>query len=316
MKTSRRALLALFPALIACPASAFPERSVTLVVPAPPGGALDFGARLLAGPLGQELGTSVVVENRSGGNGSLATQAVRGRVDGHTLLFGYSGFVSALPALTDTPALDATLEPVGLVMEAPHLIVVPQDGPADLGGLLAAARARPGGLNYGSSGIGSVPHLATELICARAGIRMEHVAYRGSGPLVQDLLAGRVQVTVISPVSVLGHIQAGRLRAIAVASPRRLEILPAVPTAAEGGLPSLDVDAWYGVYAAAGVPGPVKARLAAALERSVANEGFARAVRGQGAVPRWQEGPALASRAAEELRMWTALARANNIRAE
>lgn len=315
-QTTRRAALALAGLAPAWPARAFPDRPVTLVVAAPPGGANDFAARTLAVPLGAALGQPVVVESRAGGNGALAQQAVaRARPDGHAVLFSYSGFISALPALSDPPALDATIEPVAMVMEAPHLVVVaPGVAAADLAGLLALARARPGALNYGTPGIGSVPHLATELLAARAGIRLEHVPYRGSGPLVQDLLAGRIELTVATPVSVLGHVRAGRLRALAVAGPNRIAALPDVPTAAEAGLPGLDADAWFGCHVARGTPGAVAARLAEAVEACVAAEAFRRAVAEQGAVPRFLPGPALQARAERELREWTELARANSIR--
>lgn len=318
VRLARRALATLALAAAAGAAHAFPDRPVTIVVPAPPGGANDFAARTLAVPLAAELGVPVVIENRAGGNGALAAGAVtRGRPDGHTLLFGYSGFISALPALGDAPALDPGLEPVGLVMEAPHVFVVPAAlDVADLPALVARARARPGTLNYGSPGIGSVPHLATELFAARIGARMEHVAYRGSGPLLQDLLAGRIQLYVTTPVSVLGNLRDGRLRALAVAGPNRVAVLPEVPTADQAGLPGFSADAWFGLYVATGTPAATVARLSRAAEASVATEGFRRAVADQGAVPVWQDGATLRRRAADELRDWTALARANGIRAE
>jgi tripartite-type tricarboxylate transporter receptor subunit TctC len=312
------ALALLLAGLPPATAQTFPERPLTLMVPAPPGGANDFAARLVARALGARLGQNVVVENRSGANGALAAGVVaRARPDGHTLLFAYSGFVSALPALTDTPALDPALVPVALVMEAPHLFVVPRAMPAEnLSAFLAMARAAPGRLNYASPGLGSVPHLATEALRAWAGIDLVHVAYRGSGPILQDLLSGRVQLYLTTPISVAGPLREGSLRALAIAAGARHPHWPEVPTAAEAGLPGFTVEAWFGIQAPAGTPAAVIDRLARDLDAVVAAPEYRRAVEEQGAVARWMGPAELGRRAEREMAEWTALARANNIRME
>jgi len=295
------------------------DRPTRIVVGFAAGGTTDITARVVAEGVATSFGHRAAVDIRTGASGFIAAEYVaRSRADGGTVLLCPMGPMTIspeLPGMNLPIDVGADLVPVANVVRSSFVVVTGANSPhRTLEELIAAARARPGALNYGTPGIGSVPHLATELLAARAGIRLEHVPYRGSGPLVQDLLAGRIELTVATPVSVLGHVRAGRLRALAVAGPNRIAALPDVPTAAEAGLPGLDADAWFGCHVARGTPGAVAARLAEAVEACVAAEAFRRAVAEQGAVPRFLPGPALQARAERELREWTELARANSIR--
>jgi tripartite-type tricarboxylate transporter receptor subunit TctC len=315
----RRTLLAL---TLASPtvarAQGFPSRPISLVVGSVPGATMDFSARMLAEGLAQQLGGTVVVENRAGGNGALAQQAVaRAPKDGHALLYEYSGFAVGLPALGPSPRLNGELVPIAATFETPHVFAVPPSlGVATLAEFLALVRSRPGRLNYGSPGIGSVQHLGMELLKHRLGLDMTHVPYRGSAPAITDLVAGRLDVYLASPPSVGTFIQAGTLRALAIASTQRHPALPDVPTSQEAGLPDFVVDAWFGIFAGAGTPAPIIARLEAAARTVAESPRFVQASREQGAFARFTGAAALQARMERELAEWVALARAAGIRPE
>jgi tripartite-type tricarboxylate transporter receptor subunit TctC len=252
--------------------AAYPEdRPITLIVGVPPGGAVDVLARLLAAKLGAQLGKSVVVVNRPGGSFAVSVNAMRSaRPDGHTLLFANGGYavVSALPKAGFDIAAD--FAPVSGVATGPLLLIARRDMPGDLGALTRLARENPGKLTFGSGGIGTLFHLAGELFQKQADIRMLHVPYSGSGPAYQDMLAGRLDLMFDTTAAVVGQINAGQLRGIAVATPRRLDVLPAIPTFAETGLPGFDPSQWFGLVAPAGTAPDIVARLAAEVATAVA----------------------------------------------
>ena len=248
----------------------WPDKPITMIVPAPPGGGTDIVARLYADLLSQELGQQVIVDNKGGGNGNVGTAIVaRAKPDGYTLLMQYSAYHSANPALIK----DLNWKPdefTGVAMGAigPHVIVVAKKVPVtDLKGFIAYARANPGKLNYASVGQGSVPHLGGVLLNKAAGMDLTHVPYKGSGPATADLVAGQVELMVVTPPSVSGHIRSGAVKALALASDQRLPAFPDIPTTAEAGLAGFILDGWFALFAPAGTPQPIVDRLNAAMRK-------------------------------------------------
>lgn len=275
----RRWLLALAAALAACALAAtaagagFPARPLRLIVPFAPGGTNDILGRIVAGELAPRLGQPVVVDNRPGANMVVGSEIVaRAAPDGHTLLIVSAGF-AVNPALSRKLPYDSERDfaPVGLVGGGPYLLVVHPAVPArTVAELVAWVKARPGEVNYASVGAGSPPHLAAELFKLLAGLEMQHIAYKGGGAVIPDLTAGRVSLFFGSIATLRPHLDAGRLRAIAVTTRARSPALPAVPTFIESGLSDYEVNGWYGLLAAGGTPraivGRLNAELRAALE--------------------------------------------------
>ena len=297
-----------------------PGRPITLVVPTAAGGTTDFAARLLAEPLGQRLGRPIVVDNRAGANGVIGTQAVtRARPDGHTLLVQYSGYHVGTPAVVRNIGWDPLkdLAPVALLMDAPQVLLAHPSVPArTLAELVAHAKANPGKLNYASSGNGSMQHLGTELLKQRAGIDLVHVPYRGTGPVMQDLVSGRVQLFLTTPPPAVPFLRSGQLRALALAARERHPALPEVPTADEAGLPGFVVEAWFAVFAPASTPAPFVERLAAEVSAITATPEFRAKAEEQGAVVRPMTPAELGARVERELSEWAEVVRAGNITAD
>ena len=263
----RRTLLALGAAL---PLPAIAQaRPIRLIAGSAPGGSIDAVARVVAAPLGERLGASVVVENRGGAGGTLAFEPVaRATPDGTTLVLSHMGalVINPLvqPELNLHPFRD--LAAVSLVCDVLTVLVVPAQRPwRSLGDLIAAARARPGALSWGSVGIGSSQWLAATQLDRTAGLATTAVTYRGGAPAALDLLAGRLDYMFSTTPVALPHVREGKLRALAVPTPARVPVFPEVPTVAESGFPGFDVRSWYGVLATAGTPRPVIERLNAAL---------------------------------------------------
>jgi len=268
---ARRSLLRAAPLALLAPAPAraqdpWPARSLRIIVPFAAGGGADAVARALAQKLQEGLGQQVVVDNRPGGAGNIGTEAAaRAAPDGTTMLLtGPSHVINAY--LFRALPFDAVrgFLPVSLLTSAPYVLAAAPSLPQrDLAGLIAAARAAPGTISYGSAGNGTAGHLAMEMIKAAAGIDMVHVPYRGSPALLTDLMAGRVAVAFDNIISSSGAIAAGQLRALAVSGARRAPALPNVPTVAEAALPGFDVTVWQGALLPAGTDPAIAARLAA-----------------------------------------------------
>ena len=238
-------------------AATFPDRSLRLVVPYPPGGGTDIVARAVGQKLAEAWKQNVVIDNRGGASGNIGTELVaRATPDGYTLLIVISAFTvnpSIFKQLPWDPVRD--FAPVSKVGSSAYVLVVHPGVPArSVSQLIALARAEPNALSFASSGIGSPLHLAGELLKTRANINMVHVPYKGAGPAIVDLLAGRVQVLFGSSVTMLPHIRNGRLRALATTSAKRVPAAPEIPTMAEAGVPDSEVDGWYGILDPAGTP--------------------------------------------------------------
>lgn len=294
-----------------------PDRPVTLVLPTGAGGTTDIAARMLAEALAPRLGQPVLVENRAAGNGVVAAQAVlRAPRDGHTLLVSYSGYLTATPALIpDLPySPQRDLVAVAPLMDTPHAIVVHPSVPArSLAELADYARAHPG-FDYAASGIGSVQHIGAELWRLRAGVPpMTVVQYRTVTAGITDLLAGRVKLFVTTIPPVAQFIRDGQLRAIALTDAQRSASLPQVPTAAEAGMPGLEVSTWNAVMAAAGTPAPIVERLRAEVTAFLALAATQRRMAEMGARP--GAGDVMA-RVAREYAETVVVVREGGIRAE
>ena len=255
-------------------AQSFPDRPITLVVPNPPGGLVDTSARLLSEPLTRVIGQTVVVDNKPGASGNIAYQYVaNAKPDGYTLLISYSGYHVGNPALMDKLPWDPIKDfsPIALLTVSTNVIAVHPSVPVNnLKEFIAYAKANPGKLNYASQGNGSVSHIGTEMFKQTTGVDMVHVPYKGSGPAIQDVLAGQVQVFISTPPSVMQHVQSGKLKGLAVTGKNRHPGMPNVPTTAEAGLPSFQLESWVGLFAPAGTPAPIVAKLTDSVKKSLA----------------------------------------------
>lgn len=285
----RHLLLATGAAALAAPgfslAQAWPARPVRLVVPFPPGGLIDTMARLISTRLAQELGQPVVIDNKPGAGGNIgAAEVARAAPDGYTLLM-------ASPPLTISPALYARLPyrpeqiaPVGLIGRVPNVLLVnPKSGINSVAELVARAKKSPGKLNYASNGNGTSLHLSAELFKNTTSTFITHIPYRGAAQAVTGLIAGEVDMMFENLPSVLGQIQGGNVKALAVTTRRRNKALPAVPTLVESGLTEFDVSAWYGVATPSGTPAGVVTRVAQALEKISHEPEIVRAMESRGA---------------------------------
>ena len=245
-------------------AQGWPSRPIRMVVPLSPGGFADVPGRILAARLSSLLGYNVFVENRPGAGGTIGADFVaKSAPDGHTLLFTGTPHVIS-PWIYRKLPYDALkdFEPVALVASGPYVLVVnPQLSVNSVRELMAAARAQPGKIDYASSGNGSAQHLVSALFASMAGIELNHVPYKGSGPAMQDLLGGQVKVSFAGIPNVLPHVKAGRLRALAVSTPRRAPDLPEVPTVAEAGVPGYEATLWLNLAAPPGTPAEIVQRL-------------------------------------------------------
>lgn len=243
----------------------FPSKPVHIIVPFPPGGPTDYAARLISQRLPKLLGQPVIVENRTGGAGITATDYVaKSPADGHTLLVATVGVMVIAPHLFNNLPYDTIRDfsPITNLVSGPAVLVVHPSVPVhSLNELIALAKAKPGYLTYGSTGLGQISHLNGELFKLRAGVDILHVPYKGAAPLLPELLGGQVSMNFMVTVDGLNYIRAGRLRALAVTSLHRLPLLPEVPTMDESGLKGYDVSNWNGIWAPAKTPPAVVAQL-------------------------------------------------------
>ncbi|MFO1221186.1 MAG: tripartite tricarboxylate transporter substrate binding protein [Burkholderiaceae bacterium] len=318
----KRQLLAVAIALAAFGAHAdnWPSRPITLVVPSAPGGSTDVSARLIGEPLARALGQPVVIDNKPGASGNLGTEAVaRAAPDGYTLLMQYSGYHVGNPALFAqikwNPVKD--FAPVALVMRAPHVLAVSGTLPVGNVNELAAYGQKNGkGLFYASSGNGSIQHIAGELLARQLKIPLTHVPYKGAGPAVNDLLGGQVDIFVTTPPSVIGHVNGGRIKALAYTADKRHPSMPSVPTSAEAGLPGYLVDSWFAVFAPAKTPPEIVGRLTAEIKTIVESDTYRKKMDEQGAFAAYMDPPALGRFINYELELWSRVIKSANIKAD
>ena len=253
-------------------AQPYPSKPITLIVPNPPGGFVDASARILSDSLAKVTAQTIVVDNRGGGSGNVAYQAVaRANPDGYTLLNSYSAYHVGNPNLTPKlPWSQKDFVSVALITVATNVVAVHPSVPANnLGEFIKYVKANPGKLSYASQGNGSLSHIGTEMFKLQTQTSMVHIPYRGSGPALQDVLSGQVQVFITTPPSVMGQIQAGKLKGLAVAGKSRHPGLPGVPTTAEAGLKGFELEAWVGIFAPAGTPADVVAKLSGQIKAAL-----------------------------------------------
>jgi tripartite-type tricarboxylate transporter receptor subunit TctC len=309
--------IACLAALIAAPppdaaAQSFPNRPPHLVVPYAPGGVLDFSGRLLAKTMGDAMGQQIVVDNRPGAGGVIGTEAVvHAAPDGYTMLL-MDPAIAVNPSLLKAVPYDVLkdLQTIGMVGSSPLVLVVPAASPArDLGSLIAYAKSRPSPLTFGSAGIGTTPHMAGELLRLSAGIELTHIAYKGMGPAVTDLIAGQVDMAFASITAALPFIQDGKLRGLATTGTSRSSALPDLPTVAEAGIAGFEVDLWLALFGPADLPRPMLDRLNQELRNALAVPALVEGMARVGVAPRPGTPEAGTAFVAAELEKWRRVVR-------
>ncbi len=326
MKTNRKQFTALaLSALAGClcgsalAQSTYPAKTITMVVPTAAGGTTDLSARMLAQALAPLVGQSVVVENKGGGNGNIAASIVkRAEPDGHTVFMQYSGYHVISPHITKQQQWDqGDFQPVANVISAPQIIVVRNDLPVKtLPDLIAYAKANPGKLNYASSGNGSLQHVTGAMLEQQGGIKMVHVPYKGTGPALQDLLGGQVDLTFGTAPPFMPHIASGKLRVLAVTGKERLPSLPDVPTTAQAGYPKVDATSWFAVFVSAAAPKSVVDKLTADIRTVVQSAAFKQKAQEQGATADYQSPAQLGDKVKADLANWATVVKTSKIEAE
>ena len=298
-------------------AQSYPDRPITLVVPNPPGGLVDTSARLLSEPLTRVIGQTVVVDNKPGASGNIAYQYVaNAKPDGYTLLISYSGYHVGNPSLMDKLPWDPIKDfsPIALLTVSTNVIAVHPSVPVNnLKEFIAYAKANPGKLNYASQGNGSVSHIGTEMFKQTTGVDMVHVPYKGSGPAIQDVLAGQVQVFISTPPSLMQHIQSGKLKGLAVTGKNRHPGMPNVPTTAEAGLPSFQLESWVGLFAPANTPKAVVTKLTDSVKKSLSLPEVKERADAAGVELRYQSPAQTEALVKKELPYWNKVIKSANI---
>ena len=310
----RRIALAL--AIVACalplqlPAQAFPSKPVHIIVPFPPGGGADALARLMQPSLSTLWGQPVIVENRPGASGQIGAEHVASSVpDGHTIM------MSSTASLTEKNV--HRFAPATLVSASPYVLAAHPSVPAaNVRELIEHARRNPGKLSYGSSGVGAASHLSAELFKSLAKVDLLHVPYKGTGQAVTDLLSGQIQLMFAPAQTVMQHVQAGRLKALAVTSAQRSTTLPELPTAAESGLPGYEAIGWFGLLAPAGTPPAVVAKISADANRVMADPDIRRKMVAVGAEPSGNSPAEFARFIREDQAKWSRLMAERGIKPE
>ena len=301
-------------------ADGYPAKPVQLVVPFPPGGAVDIVGRTISKKLGDRLGQPIVVENKAGAGTVVgAAYVANAPADGYTLL------ISSGSTFTVNPALNAKLpydpvksyEPVGLVARVPLILLAHRDVPVNnLRQLIAAVQRTPDKFSYGSFGNGTTGHFAAELTWSAAGIKLMHVPYRGSAPAMADLMGGQIPFTIDTVAAALPQLKAGKIKAIAVTGATRATQLPDVPTVAESGFPRFSADSWLAVVAPRGLPAEAKTKLHKALAETLADAEIRSKLIAAGLEPSYATGDAVLTQIEEELPRMRAIAQRAQIRAE
>ena len=314
-----RLLLALLLALPLQGFAQYPQRTVKMVVPFPAGGPTDILARVVAQKLAERWGQPVIVDNKPGAGGSIGSDLVaKAAPDGYTLLMATSSTHSIGPSLQKLP-YDPVRDfaPIGQVSNATNVLLVsPKLGVTSVKELIALAKSKPGQLNFASSGVGTIPHLTGEKFNLMAGVNLQHVPYKGTGLSIPDLANGQVAVLFDSIVTALNYVKTGTVRALAISSPRRTPLAPDLPTMAEAGLPGFESETWFGLFAPAGTPKDILARISAdtasALKAPEVRERFAAA----GAEPVGSTPEQFAERVRADTARWAEVIKAAKVKVE
>jgi len=252
----------------------YPSRPITLIVPFPPGGSTTVMARNVADKMAVALGQQVVVDNRGGAGGTIGTRTVaKAAPDGYTILLGYTGTLSIAPSLYANPGYDPRKDfaPIGMIGTAPSVLVVHPSIPVkSVAEFIAYAKTQAASVPYGSPGVGTANHLAAELFANSTGVKLQHIPYKGSGPAMSDLVGGHIPMMFVPIPAAIGNVQGGKLRALAVTSPKRSALLPDLPSVQETGVKDFDVALRYGLVAPAGTPRPIIERLNKELNAALA----------------------------------------------
>jgi tripartite-type tricarboxylate transporter receptor subunit TctC len=313
-------LIALLATAMPVAAQDYPSRPITLIVPYAAGGGNDLMARTAAEKMSKALGQQIVIENRGGAGGSIATrQVAKADPDGYTLGLGGTGTLAIDPTLYPNPGYDPRKDfaPIGLIATSGLVICVHPSLPAKtIPELIALAKKEPGKLNYASAGTGSGIHLGTEYFATMAGIKLTHIPYKGSSPALTDLIGGHVAIYFSSLPPAVGLIKEGKVRALAITSAKRSPILPDVPTVAEAALPGYEAVLHYGIVAPAGTPRPIIAKLSAALRTAVLSDELKSRLAEDGAEPLASTPEEYAADIDREETKWSAIVKASGAKAE
>jgi tripartite-type tricarboxylate transporter receptor subunit TctC len=297
----------------AAKAQSYPSRPITLVVPYPAGGGVDAMARMVGQKLAIALKQQVIVENRGGGNGNVGTRTVaKAKPDGYTLLLGYTGTLAVNPSLTRNAGYDPATDfvPIGMIASMPVALIAHPTFPSrTVADVVALAKKEPGKMNIATGAVGTVSYLCAELFKSVAGIDVTIVPYRGTAPLVTDLIAGHVQVGFSVVGSAMGNIQGGTLRALAVTATARSSMLPDIPTVSEAGLPNFDASLRYGLLAPAGTPRPIIGQLNNELRDLLQDKEIVRRVVAEGGDVTSNSSEEYGAIIAQEIATWSALIR-------
>jgi len=315
---SKRWILALAAAAAAgAAAQDFPAHPVRIVVPWPASGNVDITARTVAPALSDALGQQVIVDNRAGAAGRIGTTAVaKSPADGYTLLLGSSGTITAGPAVFKNISYDPLkdLVAIGPIQSVPIVLTAaPKTPVSTYREFVALANSKPGGLTIASAGSGSSNHLAIELLMRQANLKLVHVPYKGSGPAITDLLGSQVETMMDQLTASIEHIRGGRLKALAVSSKTRSPLLPDVPTLAESGVPGYEASTFTGIFAPAGISGPVADRLTGALRRALSDETVRERYRSMGVELMDMSRAEFAAYVRADYEKWRTIAREGNI---
>jgi tripartite-type tricarboxylate transporter receptor subunit TctC len=299
-------------------AQTYPTKTVRVIVPFAPGGGSDFIARAIAPPLSKAMGQQFVIDNRPGAGSTLGSEiALKSPADGYTLLL-ISGSYTTSPSLYKNLKYDTLNDMVSVVQteNGPYVIVVHPSLPVkDVKQLVALAKSKPGQLNYASTGNGGITHLASELFALRTGIKITHIPYKGTGPGVINTIAGETQMMVGAVSAVIGHMQTGRLRGLAVSSPKRLPALPDTPTVMEAGY-KYQVNNWHGVIAPKGTPKAIIDKLNSEINKAIKDPDFAKRIALDGLEPAGGTPEAFETLLKREVAEWAEVVKAANVKAD
>jgi tripartite-type tricarboxylate transporter receptor subunit TctC len=321
MRRLRHAFLLLLAVAVA-PAVAqdYPNKPILLVVPFAPGGSSDFLSRLIGAKLTEAWKQQVIVESRPGGAGNIAMEAVqRAKPDGYTLILGHVGTLAVNPAMFAKLPYEPVkgFAPVSMIATVPTLLVVNPNLPVkNFKEFVELAKAKPGTIYYGSAGNGSSGHLAMEYLKQAAKIDLVHVPYKGTGPMVTDLLGGSTQATFTGATPLLPHIKQGKLRPLAVGSAKRITALPDLPTVAESGLKGFETSQWYGIMAPAGTPDAIVRKLSSEINRILKSPDVVERLAADGSVPHGTTPEEFAAFIQEEQKRWGQVVKTANIKPE